>query len=609
MNTKLKEKLKSIPTKPGVYLFKDRKKKVIYVGKAKRLRSRVRSYFQNGSVKDPKHIRLVRRVEDVEIIITDSEIEALILEANLVKEYKPRYNVNLKDDKSFPYIRVTNEKFPRIFPTRKVIKDGSRYFGPYTDVKSMKSLLKTVKRLFPIRSCNLNLTERNIKSKKFKVCLNYHIQKCMGPCEGLIDESEYGEIVKHIINFINGRDSLVIKELQEKMQEASGNLDFEKAGRLRDQINAIQDFQYKQKVVSQEQTDQDLLALSMEENDACGVIFKIREGRIIGRQHYYLNGVEGESMANVVQNFITQYYVKADYIPQHIFVPIRLNDITSIVQLLTQKAGKKVALKTPLRGEKAKLLNMATKNARLLLDELKLQKMKNKDYLPHSVKALQRDLNLKNPPRRIEAFDISNISGTNPTASMVSFLNGQPSKNDYRRFKIRRKSTPDDFAMMSEAFERRYSRVLRENKKLPDLILVDGGKGQLSAAVSVLDKLNIKDQPIIALAKRLDEVFIPNNSDPQNIPRNSSGLRLLQRIRDEAHRFAVEYHRKLRKKSSVYSELDEIEGIGEKRKKQLIRHFASLRNLKNANLDDIRSVQGIPHSIAEKIFNHFHSNS
>jgi len=578
----------------------------LYIGKAKRLRPRVRSYFQSGRVEGLKFQRLVKRITDLETIVTDSEIEALILEANLIKEYKPRYNVNLKDDKSYPYIRVTNEKFPRIFPTRRIFKDGSKYFGPYTDVGSMRSLLKTVKRLFPIRSCNLPLTDETVHQKKFKVCLNYHIAKCLGPCEGFIDEQGYSQIVKHIIDFINGRDLIVINELQQKMEAAAASKEFETAARIRDQLNAIKEFQYKQKVITSELIDQDLLTVYLEDEDACGVIFKIREGRIIGRQHFYLSGVEEETRATVLNHFLKQYYLHADFIPEEIYLPETLVDAEFVIQWLGQKSGHHVSLKIPQRGEKAKLLKMATHNAKLLLEELKLQKMKAKDYVPHSVKALQRDLRLPHPPRRIEAFDISNISGTNATASMVAFVDGQAHKNDYRRFKIRSKSTPDDFAMMAEAIERRYSRILKENQPMPDLILVDGGKGQLSAALGTLQKLNIKDQSIIALAKRLDEIFIPGAADAQNIPRTSSGLRLLQRIRDEAHRFAIDYHRKLRAKAAVHSELDDIQGIGETRKKKLINHFGSLKNLKNASLEDIKQVKGIPQSLAENIHHFFH---
>ena len=580
---------------------------VIYVGKAVVLRNRVRSYFQSGKIDDAKSRRLKSRIRDVETIIADSEIEALILEANLIKEYKPRYNVNLKDDKSFPYIRVTSGRFPRIFPTRRIVKDGSKYFGPYTDVGSMRSLLKTIKRIFPIRSCNLSLTEENIKAGKFKVCLNYHIKKCMGPCEGLIDEQEYGQIVKNIIDFINGRDRIVIEELTQKMERHAESMQFERAARIRDQVQAIKNFQYRQKVITPEEIDRDLFVAYAEDNDACGVVFKVRQGRVIGRQHFYLDGVEGETLDRVLSHLLLRYYMHADFIPNEIYLPIPLEDGANIEQWLSNRLESKVNLRFSERGEKAKLMKMAYQNAKLLLEELKLQKMKEKDFIPHAVKALQRDLRLNTPPKRIEAFDISNIHGTDATASLVTFVNGQPYKSDYRHFKIRTKTTPDDFAMMAEAIERRYTRQLKEQHPLPDLILVDGGKGQLSAATGVLAKLKLQDQPIIALAKRLDEVFVPGVSDAQNIPKTSSGLKLLQQIRDEAHRFAIEYHRKLRGKRSVYSELNEIEGIGDKRKKRLIRHFGSLKNLKSASLDDIKQVKGIPEKLAEKIWQHFHS--
>jgi excinuclease ABC subunit C len=607
--TDLKQKLQNIPRSPGVYIFKDKNNKAIYVGKAVVLRSRVRSYFQSGRIDDAKSRRLKSKIKDMEIIVTDSEIEALILEANLIKEYKPRYNVNLKDDKSFPYIRVTSERFPRIFPTRRIVKDGSKYFGPYTDVGSMRSLLKTTKRIFPIRSCNLNLTEENIRVGKFKVCLNYHIKKCMGPCEGLIDEEEYGQIVKNIIDFINGRDRIVIEELTQKMERYAESMQFERAARIRDQVQAIKDFQYRQKVITPEEIDRDLFVAYAEDNDACGVVFKVRQGRVIGRQHFYLDGVEGETLDRILSHLLLRYYMHADFIPNEIYLPIPLEDGANIEQWLSDRLKSKVNLIFSQRGEKAKLMKMAYQNARLLLEELKLQKMKDKDFVPHSVKALQRDLRLNKPPRRIEAFDISNIHGTDATASLVTFVNGQPHKSDYRRFKIRTKTTPDDFAMMAEAIDRRYSRQLKEKQPLPDLILVDGGKGQLSAATEVLAKLNLQNQPIIALAKRLDEVFVPGVSDAQNIPRTSSGLKLLQQIRDEAHRFAIEYHRKLRGKRSVYSELNEIEGIGDKRKKRLIRHFGSLKNLKSASLDELKQVKGIPEKLAEKIWQHFHSET
>ena len=603
----LHEKLKHIPKESGVYLFKDKTNKVIYVGKAIILRNRVRSYFQSGRIDDTKTQRLVSKITDFETIVTDSEIEALILEANLIKEYKPRYNVNLKDDKSFPFIRITKEKFPRVFPTRKVVKDGSKYFGPYTDVSSMRSLLKTIKRIFPIRSCNLNLTTQHIDVGKFKVCLNFHIKKCMGPCQGHITEEDYGQIVKNISDFINGRDKVIIEELTRKMQGFAENMQFEKAAGIRDQIKLIKEFHSRQKLVSIEDINRDLITAYSEENDACGVIFKIRNGRVIGRQHYYMNGVEGETLDRILSHFLIRYYQKTDFIPNQIFLPIPLEDRDNIEKWLSEKQGSAVQLVFSQKGDKAKIIKLAFQNAKLLLQELKLQRMKDKDYTPHSVKALQRDLHLEKLPVRIEAFDISNIAGTDAVASMVTFLNGQPHKSDYRIFKIRSKSSPDDFAMMAEAVERRYSRLLNEKKPLPDLILVDGGKGQLSAATTVLNKLDLKKQPIIALAKRLDEVFKPGESDSYNIPRTSSGLKLIQHIRDEAHRFAIGHHRKLRSKRSVYSELDEVPGIGGQRKKNLINHFGSLKKIKSATLEEIAQVKSIPQNIAENIWNYFQS--
>ncbi|MDZ7262452.1 MAG: excinuclease ABC subunit UvrC [candidate division KSB1 bacterium] len=603
----LSEKLENLPAKPGVYLFKDRNNRIIYIGKAKSLRNRVRSYFQNGRVEGAKLARLVANIHDLEFIVTDSEIEALILEANLVKEYKPRYNVNLKDDKSFPYIRVTNEPFPRIFPTRKIVRDGSRYFGPYTDVGSMKDLLKTVKRIFPIRSCNLNLTQKTIEAKKFKVCLDYHIKKCLGPCEGLISQEEYARIVQDVVNFINGRDRQVVRELKARMEAYAANQQYEMAAHIRDQIGFIEAFQYKQKVVTDDLMDRDILTAAVEDEDACGVVFKVRDGKVIGRQHFYLSGVEEENLSSIITSFLKQYYLKADFIPEEIYLPCPVEDSEFIEQWLQERRPGRVKLIVPKIGEKAKLVEMCNRNAKLLLMELKLQKMKAKDYIPHSVQALQRDLRLKHPPRRIEAFDISNIMGTDAVASMVTFVDGQPRKSDYRRFKIRTKSTPDDFAMMAEVIQRRYSRLQKENQEFPDLILVDGGKGQLSAALQVLNQLGIQEQPIVALAKRLDEVFVPGVSEAQNIPKTSSGLKLLQRIRDESHRFALDYHQRLRKKRTIQSALDLIPGIGKVRRKALIKHFGSVKRVKEASVEELSQVEGINPALAKTIWQFFHT--
>ena len=603
----LQEKLDALPQKPGVYLFKDSRGKIIYIGKAKSLRNRVRSYFQAGRVEGPKLQRLVSRIADVEIIVTDSEMEALILEMNLVKEYKPRYNVNLKDDKSFPYIRVTNEPYPRIFPTRKIVRDGSRYFGPYTDVAQMRALLKTIGRIFPIRSCNYDINEETIRKGKYKVCLDYHIKKCDGPCEGLISEQEYQQIVNQVVNFINGRDQLVVQELTEKMKDLAARRKFEEAARIRDRIKFIENFQYKQKVVTDDFKDRDVVAVALEDEDACGVIFKIREGKIIGRQHYYLNGVFKDAFDEVVASFVKQYYLKADFIPKEIYLPAEIPEQDQVETWLSERAGGPVKIIVPKQGERAKLVAMCGKNAQLLLKELQLQKARAKDRPPHSVQALQRDLHLKHPPRRIEAFDISNIQGTDPVASMVCFVDGVAKKSDYRRFKIRSKQTPDDFAMMREAIARRYGGSLAEKLPLPDLILVDGGKGQLSAALQALKDVGKADIPVVALAKRLDEVFVPGQSEPQNIPRTSSGLKLLQRLRDESHRFANTFHRELRKKRTAVSELENIPGIGPARRRALLKYYGSVQAIREASVDDLLLVDGINEELARAIWDYFHA--
>ena len=602
----LQDKLNTLPKKPGCYLFKEKNNKIIYIGKAKILRNRVRSYFQGSRVEGPKIERLKARITDFETIVTDSETEALILEMNLIKEYKPRYNINLKDDKSYPYIRVTKERFPRIFPTRTIIRDGSRYFGPYTDVRSMRNLLKSVKRIFPVRSCNYDLTQAVVAKKKYKLCLDYYIKKCDGPCEGLVGEEEYNSMVERIVNFINGKNNQVVQELQERMWKLSDARRYEEAARVREQVQSIQDFQYKQKVVTNENLDRDIIAVAVEDDDACGVVFKVRDGKILGRQHFFLKGVSEESFEHVVTSFLKQFYLKSNFVPEEIMLPAEVDDAEEIRQWLAEKKESSVKLVNPKKGQKAKLVKMVQKNARHLLDELKLEKLKAKETVAHSVKALQRDLRLREPPLRIECFDISNIQGTDAVAAMVTFVNGRPKKSDYRKFKIKVKETPDDFAMMAEAVERRYSGSLASQLASPDLILVDGGKGQLSAALQVLNKLKKTDQPIAALAKRLDEVFVPGAPEAQNIPRTSSGLKLLQQIRDEAHRFAVTYHRTLRKKRTIQSELDAVAGVGPNRRTVLVKYFGSVKNVKEATVDELAAVEGIPTAVAERIWKHFH---
>ncbi|NLP12334.1 excinuclease ABC subunit C [bacterium] len=605
---RLKQKLDALPAKPGVYLFKDKKGQVIYIGKALVLRNRVRSYFQDPQDRDLKTRRLINCIDDLEIILTDSEVEALILEANLVREYRPRYNINLKDDKSFPYIRITREAFPRIFPTRRVIRDGSRYFGPYTDVRIMRELLRTVHRLFRVRTCALALTPDSIAGKKHKICLDYHIQRCTGPCEGHISQQEYQQTIDDVAAFIAGRSRLVAEELQRRMQAAAADLRFEEAARLRDQLNSLAIFQQRQKVVDSALVDRDLIAFAAEADDACCVVFKVREGKIIGRQHFYLNHVQDEPVPAIGAAFIQQYYLNEGDIPAEIMLPVSLGEgMEALQEWLSHKRGSPVLCLAPVRGEKAQLLRMCEKNARLLLLEYRIEKEKAADFIAASVQALQKDLHLTVPPKRIECFDISNIQGTDPVASMVCFINGKPQRSEYRRFRIRSQQTPDDFAMMREAVGRRYRRLKAENKPMPELILIDGGKGQLHAALEALQLAGISDQPVIALAKRLDEVFKPGLADAQNIPKGSGALHLLQRARDEAHRFAVTYHRKLRRRRTLHSELQAIQGLGPARRDVLLRHFGSLKRIKAATLEQLKAVRCIPVPLAEKIYHGFHT--
>lgn len=595
------ERLQRVPKKPGVYLLKNTTGKILYVGKAKVLRDRLRSHFKPGRVEDRKHGLLMAQVVDFETIVTDSEVEALILEANFIKEHRPKYNINLKDDKSYPYIRVTSEPYPRVFITRKIVRDGSSYFGPYTDVGSMRQLMAAIRRIFPVRTCRFRITDETIRGKKHKICLNYHIGRCRGSCEGLISRDEYLWTVDQVVAFIQGKNQQLFRDLEVRMTQLAEQQRFEEAARLRDEIRYISTFQSKQKVVDESSVDRDLITVTVEGEDACGVVFNVRDGKITNRHHFYLGGVENIPEDQVLTSFVEQYYLRTDSIPDEIYVSTNVVECQVVRAWLSQKRGKKVDLIQPKRGKKARLMEMCTRNSKLLLEELQTQKSSTESWIAPSVRALQKDLRLEKVPRRIEAFDISNIAGQDAVASMVVFENGKPKKSEYRKYKIKTVEGIDDFGMMAEVVERRYSRVLGERKNLPDLILVDGGKGQLSAALGVLSKLSVSDQPIVGLAKRLEEIYIPGVIDPQTLPKSSSSLRLLQRVRNEAHRFAVTYHRTLRGKRTIMSVLDTIPGIGEKRRRALLKAFKSVDGIRNATLEEISRVQGMNLKVAEKV--------
>ena len=602
MNTDLENKLKTLPIRPGVYQFKNDKDKVIYVGKARNLRSRVLSYF-HGSPTNAKTIALVKKIKDVELVVTDSEIEALVLENNLIKELKPRYNIDLKDDKSFPFIKVTNEPYPQVYSTRQVIRDGSKYFGPYTSVKSMKSALRMINQVFKIRSCKYDINEVTIAKKKYKLCLDYHINKCDGPCEALISESEYNEMVQEVIKLLRGKTDDLIKELETKMRNASTRLDFEKAAEIRDKLEQLKTISSKQKIVSNDFVDRDVLSVACEGNDSACSIFNIRSGKLVGKKQLRLRLKGAEELPEIYNSVVKFYYGELTEIPKEILFENEPIDSELLREWLNLRAEKKVKFVIPQRGELRSLVKMCKQNAILQLKEIQIQRMKKEGRVPFAVAALQKDLGLSKLPTKIECFDISNLQGTDAVASMVVFVDGKPKKSLYRKFIIQDVEGPDDFASMQEVIRRRYTRVLKNEDPMPDLIMVDGGKGQLSSAVEVLSDLGLKQIPIIGLAKRLEEVFFPRKSEAESIAKTSSGLKLLQQIRDEAHRFAITFHRKRRNKRTFTSELLGIKGIGPSTAQMLIKQLGSVSTIKKESLENIAAVVGKKR--AEIIFKYF----
>ena len=600
MNTFDKDRLKQIPKKPGVYFFKDTSSHILYIGKAKELRTRVRSYFQKNRHQSAKNISMIKKIRDVDWIVVSSEVEALLTEANLIKKYQPFYNVNLRDDKSFPYIRITKEPYPRVFITRTIVKDGSRYFGPYTDVIYLRRTLKAIRAIFPIRSCDFFIDDDVIEKKKISLCLDYHIKKCEGPCEGMVSEQIYGEMISNVIKFLNGRTNDIENSITEKMNNASHDLRFEDAGVFRDQLTAIKDFRERQRKVSADFKDRDIFALATDEDYGIAVVVRIRNGRINSREKLSLRNLDS-SEESIFETILTRFYLESDFIPNEIVLPKEPTNSDQLITFLKQKRKGSVKFKYAERGEKAKELRLAYQNAKLLLGEWKLNRMKRKDFVPKMVEQLKEDLQLKSSPRKIEAFDISHLGGTNTVASMVSFFDGKPKKNEYRKFNIKTVEGIDDFASIREVVFRRYSRVKKEGLGFPDLILIDGGKGQLSMAVSALRELGLEYITVIGIAKRLEEVFVPGHSDPQNIPKSSSGLILLRRIRDEAHRFAITFQRTKRKKTSLKSVFDDIAGMGPSRVKKIMKDFNGIDEIACLDPQAIKEKSGIPISIAKEV--------
>lgn len=598
MTPQLQQKLRHLPATPGVYQHLDAQGKVLYVGKAKNLRARVRSYFQAARPRDGRLDILISKIADVEVIVTDNEAEALILENNLIKRLRPRYNVHLRDDKSYPFICIKRERFPRVFPTRRLRRDGSKYFGPYTDVKSMRLMLKTIKDVFKLRSCNLFLSEANIRAGKFQPCLDYHIQKCAAPCVGYETEEHYNQTIAQVERLLNGKTRALIALLKDEMARLAAAHQFEEAAVLRDRIKALEKYSEKQKVVSDDQADRDVFALAIDEQEdvAMGVIFQVREGTLVARRHKVIRPAADIEPAELMQRLLEDAYAEATFFPEEVLLSHAPAESEPLGELLRAGRGRKVPLKTPERGEKAALLKMAEANAELLLGEWKLQREKaGEERLPKSIRALEKDLRLRKPPRRIECFDISHLGGTGTVASCVVFEEARPKKSEYRTYKIRsvEEGRVDDYQAMREVIERRYRRNLEENGPWPDLVVIDGGKGQLNAAVEALRAVDVYGKfPVVGLAKRLEEVFFPGDKESVMIPRTSASLRLLQRVRDEAHRFAVKQQQKQRELSTLQTELLEIDGVGPKTARKLLKAFGSVRQVAQASEPELVEVVG-----------------
>lgn len=592
------EKLKLLPDSPGVYIMKDDHGRIIYVGKAIVLKNRVRQYFQNNRSHTPKVRAMVSHVADFEIIMTHSEVEALILECNLIKKHRPRYNISLKDDKSYPYVKVTvNEEYPRVFLTHRVQKDGARYFGPYTNVTAVHESLKLLRRLFPLRTCR-HLQERP--------CLEYHIRRCLAPCAGKVTKEEYAAMIRAVLLFLEGRTEDVERELSQRMAKAVEAYHFEVAARLRDQLQAVRKVAEKQNIVTGS-GNQDAVGMARSEVGVCVQIFFIRAGKMIGREHFLLQGSEEESDEDILTAFLQQYYHRATFIPQEVLLPLELPAAErELLEAFLQEKKRqgRVSLLCPKRGTKHDIVAMAAGNAeKYLSDEAARIKRANEQTLG-AVEELGRYLGLKTPPNRMECFDISHIQGSETVASMVVFEGGLPKKSDYRRFKIRStEGKPDDFLSMREVTTRRY--VGLPEDELPDLIVIDGGKGQLSSALEIIRGAGHKDVPVVGLAKQFELVFTEGNPEPVVLPRHSQALYLIQRIRDEAHRFAITYHRKLRGKRNLVSVLDHIVGIGPKRRQALRAHFGSLARIKEAGVEELAAVEGMNKPAAEAVYQFF----
>lgn len=590
------EKVSHLPTTPGVYIWRDQYKKIIYVGKAINIRNRVRSYVRQDKNRAPKVAAMVRRAVDVEIIQTKSEMEALILENTLIKEHHPKYNIMLRDDKTYPYIKVTlQEEFPRVLMTRRMERDGAKYYGPFTDVTAVHQALKVFRQAFPLRTCkNMNVD---------RPCLQFHMGFCKAPCVGRISKEEYAEYIDQIIDILDGKDVPLIKELKTQMEVASENLEFEKAALYRDRLKSIEKIQEKQRMVTQ-RGDMDVLGLATEGGTTCLQLFFVRSGRLLGRENFFIPN-EGDSEETIMTEFIKQYYGGSSFIPKELLLPLESSEQELITQWFTEMKGQNVEVLVPQRGYKKDMLKMAEENAKTFLAERKRQQQyRLTKSASEVVKRLAEVLDLPRLPERMECYDISHTSGLQTVASMVVFEGGRPAKKEYRKFKLRTvEGKPDDFKSMQEVMERRFGK--ERNWPKPDLIIVDGGKGQLSSVLEIMRNIGVVDIPTIGLAKELEEVFLEGRSDSILLPRHSQELQVLQEIRDEAHRFAITYHRQLRGKRNLESILDHVPGIGEKRKKALWKTFGTIAEMKKASFEELANTEGMNQKVAEELYRFF----
>ncbi|MDK2801008.1 MAG: excinuclease subunit [Clostridiales bacterium] len=616
----IQEQLKKLPDQPGVYIMKDKEKNIIYIGKAKILKNRVRQYFQSSAKHSAKVQSMVANIAEFEYIVTDSELEALVLECNLIKKHRPRYNVLLKDDKHYPYIKVTmNEEYPRIMITRKIEKDGAKYFGPYTNTTIVRETIDLIKKVFLIRTCNKEFP-RDIG--KDRPCLNYHIKQCLAPCQGNINKESYKGMFKDICAFLNGRQDFLIEKLTKDMYEASSKMDFEKAGSIRDKINSIKKIAEKQKIISSTLTDQDIIAFAIGEDEACVQVFFIRGGKLIGREHFIIDSTSNMEYQEIMTSFVKQFYNSTSYIPKEIILQEDIDEAAIIESWLTNKRGSKVYIRIPRKGEKYKLVQMVAKNALETLQQFELKIKKDKQFAKDALAELKEYLSLNQQPSRIEAYDISNTSGIESVGAMVVFDNARPSNNDYRKFKIKSVSGPNDYESLKEVLFRRLTHAKKEKEKirngeldereakffhLPDLILVDGGKGHVAAAKEIINGLNV-NIPVFGMVK--DEHHrtrgITTESYQINLPVESYAFRLVTQIQDEAHRVAITYHRGLRNKKNIKSELEAINNIGSVRRKRLLQHFKSIDRIKAASIDELANVDGMDRRSAESVYNYFH---